>query len=201
MKVRKQENVDAFRERILETAQLIMKEDGIEGLSIRKITQRLDYTPGIIYHYFKNKDAIIEAIVEQGYHEIMTILKKPQPQNETSSIKIANQLRNYMHAMLARSDIFMLLLNSQQSAISSQTDILLPDIRKQRKSIDLLCREIETGIKCGEFVCEHVELRAQTIWCATYGLMARICKEHVDQNMQEQLIEEHIQMIIASLRR
>ena len=199
MKVRKQENIDAFRERILETAETIIQDEGIEKLSIRKITSRLDYTPGIIYHYFKNKEDILNAIIAQGYGEILSILKQNQIMSYKPSEVLGSTLRAYMEAMLKRRDIFLLLMNSKQAMIRAQVDILLPDIRNQRASIDMLCKRIEAGIQIGEFTSMNVERRAQTIWCATFGVMDRICKEGVDDSMQQELIEEHVKMVISSL--
>jgi len=46
---------EEIRNLILTTAQQIVGEDGISGLSIRKITNRIDYSPAIIYYYFKDR--------------------------------------------------------------------------------------------------------------------------------------------------
>ena len=48
-----------------------MKEKGLEKVSIRGITNRMGYLPGIIYHYFNNKDEIIEAILFESYEKIL----------------------------------------------------------------------------------------------------------------------------------
>ena len=50
------------RKAILETAVAIGLEEGFEELSIRKITDRLGYSSGIVYHYFKDKQEILDTI-------------------------------------------------------------------------------------------------------------------------------------------
>lgn len=199
MKVRKQENVDAFKERILETAKAILVEEGIDRLSIRKITQRLEYTPGILYHYFKNKDEIIAEIVKAGYQDILMILRGQELGERCPSMQLKARLKAYMEGMLERREIFMLLMHSEQDIITSQVYLLRQGIRKERASMQMLCEGIEAGIRCGEFACTNVEARAQVIWCATFGVMERICQERVDSTMQELLIEEHLQMVVSSL--
>ena len=53
------------RKAILDTAVAIGLEEGFEELSIRKITDRLGYSSGIVYHYFKDKQEILDTIHTQ----------------------------------------------------------------------------------------------------------------------------------------
>lgn len=51
---------------ILEAAQAILAEQGLEGLSMRSLAERVDYSPAALYKYFANKDEIIAALRKQG---------------------------------------------------------------------------------------------------------------------------------------
>lgn len=50
------------RKAILDASVAICLEDGFEELSIRKITDRLGYSSGIVYHYFEDKQEILDTI-------------------------------------------------------------------------------------------------------------------------------------------
>ena len=52
------------RERILEVAQRLAREDGLEALSMRRIAEQLDVWPMSIYRYFQDKDALLDAIAQ-----------------------------------------------------------------------------------------------------------------------------------------
>mgnify|MGYP001233681046 FL=1 len=54
---------EKLKQQILDTALEIGLQEGFEALSIRKITKKMQYSTGIIYHHFKNKQEIIDAIV------------------------------------------------------------------------------------------------------------------------------------------
>ncbi|GAP13305.1 transcriptional regulator [Longilinea arvoryzae] len=54
------------RQSILETAQAILAEQGIDGLSMRALAEKVDYSPAALYKYFANKDEIIDALRKQG---------------------------------------------------------------------------------------------------------------------------------------
>ncbi|UJH91950.1 TetR/AcrR family transcriptional regulator [Antarcticibacterium sp. 1MA-6-2] len=55
------------KEKILEAAYLIVKEEGWNGLSMRKIADRIEYTAPIIYEYYSNKEAILKALTVKGF--------------------------------------------------------------------------------------------------------------------------------------
>src|SRR5690349_8000996 len=40
-------------------------EEGLQVLSMRKLAQRLDLTPMALYGYFPDKNALLDAVVEQ----------------------------------------------------------------------------------------------------------------------------------------
>src|ERR1044072_9688442 len=56
---------DARREEILRAAGACFREKGLRGASINDICPRLKISPGHLYYYFKSRDAIIEALLDQ----------------------------------------------------------------------------------------------------------------------------------------
>lgn len=46
---------ERMKQEILDTAMEIGIEEGFEALTVRKISDRMDYTTGVIYHHFKDK--------------------------------------------------------------------------------------------------------------------------------------------------
>lgn len=57
----------ALREKILQTAWEIVKRDGWQSLSIRKIADAIDYSVPVIYDHFANKEAILMEFGKQGF--------------------------------------------------------------------------------------------------------------------------------------
>ncbi|MEL6653646.1 MAG: helix-turn-helix domain-containing protein [Bacteroidota bacterium] len=60
--LRKEKN----REAIMEAALEIAREESWEKVTIRKIADRILYTPPIVYEHFKNKDDLLKQLVERG---------------------------------------------------------------------------------------------------------------------------------------
>ncbi|WP_276482924.1 TetR/AcrR family transcriptional regulator [Paraflavitalea pollutisoli] len=64
---RKERTKLKVREDILHAALTIVKTEGVQALSMRKIADSIEYAVPIIYEHFENKDAILIELCRQGY--------------------------------------------------------------------------------------------------------------------------------------
>ncbi len=55
------------RQAILDAARDLFVKQGFEHVSIRKIAERIEYSPAAIYSYFPSKDDIFFALAEEGF--------------------------------------------------------------------------------------------------------------------------------------
>lgn len=72
---RKQREREEMRHLILDAAKAIFIEKGYEQASIRNIAERIEYSPGTIYLYFKDKDEIFHALHEEGFRRFLQQLQ------------------------------------------------------------------------------------------------------------------------------
>lgn len=66
---RKEREKEELRDLILNAAREIFVTHGYEATSIRKIADRIEYSPGIIYHYFKDKNDLLLALHEKAFEQ------------------------------------------------------------------------------------------------------------------------------------
>jgi AcrR family transcriptional regulator len=56
-----------LRSTLLNAANVLLKETGIEGLSLRKLADKVGVSRTAPYHHFKDKNQLLCAIAEQGF--------------------------------------------------------------------------------------------------------------------------------------
>jgi len=78
---RRQRQKEEVRMNILSTAWQIVKEDGWEAVSIRKIADAIEYSVPVIYDHFENKEAILWEFAKEGFRMLS---KKIQQAKEKS---------------------------------------------------------------------------------------------------------------------
>jgi AcrR family transcriptional regulator len=70
IKERQDRERQAVRESILDAARELFVSHGYRNVSIRKIAERIEYSPAAIYSYFPSKDDIFYALAEEGFRRL-----------------------------------------------------------------------------------------------------------------------------------
>lgn len=69
-KERQDRERQAVRASILDAARDLFVNEGYRNVSIRKIAERIEYSPAAIYSYFPSKDDIFFALAEEGFRRL-----------------------------------------------------------------------------------------------------------------------------------
>src|SRR5467141_3867945 len=67
IKERQARDREAVRRAMLAAARDLFVTEGYDNVSIRKVAERIEYSPAAIYGYFPSKDDIFFALAEEGF--------------------------------------------------------------------------------------------------------------------------------------
>jgi len=67
IKERQERDREAVRRAILDAARELFVTEGYRNVSIRKIAEKIEYSPAALYGYFPSKDDIFYALAEEGF--------------------------------------------------------------------------------------------------------------------------------------
>lgn len=70
------EKLQSKKKEILRAARQVFAENSYQGTSIKAIAQKAKIATGTFYLYFTNKEALINMIVEEMFHELLACIKK-----------------------------------------------------------------------------------------------------------------------------
>lgn len=70
IKERHERDREAVRRSILDAARELFVTEGYQNVSIRKIAERIEYSPAALYSYFPSKDDIFFALAEEGFNKL-----------------------------------------------------------------------------------------------------------------------------------
>ncbi len=105
---RKEREKLEMRQLIVKTAMQLFIEKGMDNVSIRAIAEKIEYSPGSIYSYFKDKGEIIHAIHTEGFERLYALQKTLD--GVTNPVdKLAQMGRLYMKFALENRDYYDLM--------------------------------------------------------------------------------------------
>jgi AcrR family transcriptional regulator len=79
LKERHEREREAVARGILDAARELFVTVGYQEVSIRKIAERIEYSPAAIYSYFSSKDDIFFALAEEGFRLLHSFGTTPPP--------------------------------------------------------------------------------------------------------------------------
>ena len=171
------------RKAILDTAVAIGLEEGFEELSIRKITDRLGYSSGIVYHYFKDKQEILDTIHTQTSinlkDAVVSCISEDRSFAENTE-KIFNMLSE---AFAYEPHMFKLIMLNRFSKNNESVKMW----------IDMIKQSVEYGIKSGELrmvdsdIASHILLNSFLVSQMIINEREDIDKESIRQNFNTEL--------------
>jgi len=66
-KQRREREKEALRQDILDAARELFVEEGYDNVSMRRVAEKIEYSPTTIYLYFEDKASLLYAICEETF--------------------------------------------------------------------------------------------------------------------------------------
>lgn len=178
------------RKAILETAVSIGLEEGFEELSIRKITDRLGYSSGIVYHYFKDKQEILDTIHTQTSMSLKEAVESCIREERTFAENTKLVFKMVSEISVHEPEKFKLILLNRYLHNNDAVEMW----------IDMIKYCVELGIKSGELRNVDAEITAY-ILLNSYLVAQMIINEKsgIDKNTVEYVFDTELDIILNGL--
>lgn len=198
---RKEREKAEMREDILNAAREIISHSGADGISIRKIAGMIDYSPAIIYHYFKNKEEIIGILMEENYRRILAALSPLQTSGKSPEERLKESIKSFMMLAVEMGDAYKSIMLNSSPAVLGHTSVLQQGSAYERPAISMVCGVLRELPGWTGSTDAQVELTAQTIWSLAFGLALRVIVEQVDEVQRQRLIDHAADFVLQALRK
>ncbi len=188
-----------IKEEIFNTAKEIVSKQGIENLSIRKIAKNIGYSPGNIYQYYQNKEAIVEDILKEGYIKLIESISIEPEKNLNMLDLIKFKFENYAKAALDIPEIYREIMINSSDNILKYTGIFKN--KKKQKRIQQLELYLDKAVENKEIKDINTQEVSLILWSSIVGIILRsIIEKNKDKEIVLDMIESTIDIVFDGLR-
>lgn len=153
------------RDAIIGAAEDIFAEDGEAGLSMRRIAERIDYSPAALYKYFDSKEALFQEIREGFFERLLNRMQAVACDAKSGPMLCTSCMRAYVETGLEQPAHYKLAFSGVADADHS------PDKETYAFAAAGHLREMITqSIAEGWFRDLDVQVAATSVWAASHGL-------------------------------
>ncbi|KIY23868.1 MULTISPECIES: TetR/AcrR family transcriptional regulator [Mesobacillus] len=110
---------EVTRERIIDEAAALFFEKGYKNTSLETVAKQLEITRPAIYHYFKNKEEIITAIIREVLKKVTAYSEKVLNQNIKPSEKFEQMVIQHL-LLILKNKIFVGIFFEEQKSLPEQ---------------------------------------------------------------------------------
>lgn len=151
------------RGEILEAAKRIFIEEGVAHATMRRIASAVGVSSTALYVYFPDKDAILSALAEEMFAELLAVSEATQQGDMPTLDRIRTGLRTYVMFGLSRPDEYRLIFLNRSRGIK---------VDDAYRSFDILEGYVSELMETGQFRPGSPEATSEAIWACVHGLTA-----------------------------
>jgi AcrR family transcriptional regulator len=116
---RREREREQLRSQIVDAARDLLIEQGLPGLSMRSIAERIEYSPATIYLYFRDKEELLDAVMHAGFdrlHEVVTAELAKAGENATWADQYSAMGRAYARFAVGNPAYFRVMFEMPSTA-------------------------------------------------------------------------------------
>lgn len=185
---------------ILDAARDLFVTDGYNNVSIRKIAERIEYSPAAIYSYFPSKDDIFFALAEEGFRLLFAFTGTAGPEAEGDRLGSIRRgfLRLYEFSKVHPEYFALIFLDRTVPKISKDWG-RFGFIKEMRRQIS---DNIQQAIDAGEFPAGmHPDAIFRVLSTAVLGAaMIRLCNRIGPQEDGDAIAHDVLEAAIRGLQ-
>lgn len=195
-RAREKENL---KQEILDAARTLFVKEGFENVSIRKVADKIDYSPGTIYLYFKDKADIFDSLCEETFARLHRRLAAIAADTGDPLTRLRRAGRSYIDFALENPNHYMVTFVSKYE----RSDNSPPKTADSGTACFGVLREIiQQAVAAGQTRITDVEEISQALWACVHGVATLLISKcefpFIEQN---RLIDSVLDITMEGIRK
>lgn len=198
---RREREKNNLRQEILDAASEMFAKEGYANVSMRKIADKIEYSPTTIYLYFKDKTELLNEICEETFGKLIETVGKIEKKGSDSPIECLQKgMRAYIEFGLRYPNHYEVTFITPIADFLSESGKQFEGSTGQ-KAFDYIVRQVRGSMEAGQIKQGDVAAVSQTIWAAIHGVTSLlICHRDFPFVKKEILIGSVINTTIKGLQ-
>jgi len=163
---RKQREKKEMKRHILDAALKLFVDEGFENVSIRRIADKIEYSPATIYLYFKEKDEIFFTLQGEAFERFYEIQMSVQSIKDPFERLMAHG-ESYVKFAIENPELYdlMFIMKEPVKKINS-----FEQWKTGSKSYDLLRKNVKECVEANLLNNNDVEIVSFALWSFVHGI-------------------------------
>ncbi len=173
VKERREREKSETRDKILDAARELFVTKGYEGVSMRKVAERIEYSPTAIYVHFADKNELFHELCRQDFARLQEVVANAEMPSDP--IERLRQIgRNYIEFGIRYPNHYVFMFMTPHPAHEPDEEDREIMGNPEVDAYAFLKWAVQQAIDAGRFREElnDAELVSQTLWASVHGVIS-----------------------------
>src|SRR5437763_8951276 len=153
-----------LRAETLSAARELIRDEGYQGLTIRKLAQRMECSPMALYSYFADKQALLTALALEGFEKVAKRFNSTAHRDPLTAVR--RILLDYIAYAEENPNEYRILFLSVETL--GELKLSREDLQERNPAFGALFKRVETCIKSGVLQGDAFAV-STVLWTAAHG--------------------------------
>jgi AcrR family transcriptional regulator len=193
----KQRQKEATKRNIMEAAFRIIKEEGWQALSMRRIANVIEYTAPVIYEYFSGKEGLLLAFAKKGFNMLAAEIQRARDAHLLPAEKLKAMWLAYWNFAVTEKELYQVMFGVEMISCEPQQTFLEAD-----KGYQLFaCIIAELIGDHSASPADELSRKFYTFWSVIHGLVSiNMVRKQNSDVLNTQILNDAIDAIIGSMQ-
>lgn len=205
-KERRERDKLEIRDKILDAARELFVQHGYEGVSMRKVAEKIEYSPTTIYLHFADKESLFHELCHRDFAHLARVFQEGAKQRTTQ----ADPVQRLLQAGLGYVQFGAQYPNHYKLMFMTPHPQPRPgDWDKERKgnpeldAYAFLKLGVQHAVDAGVFRegLNDVELLSQTLWAAVHGVISLEIAKSNDHWVEWRPLKKRAELMLDAVMR
>lgn len=180
----------------------MLLKDGYEKFSMRRLADKIEYSPTTIYLYFKNKADLVFNVIEYAFSKFVEKFEEIDRQDNNNPYEnLRKGLKAYIKTALEYPQLYKIMLVIDHNIKKEECTVLQQGTMNER-AFSFLQNTINECVKQKKFTEEDIVIFSQTFWAAIHGLASLlITQPEFPWLPEDKLIDNLINTLMKTLEK
>jgi AcrR family transcriptional regulator len=193
-----------LRQQILDAARELLVKDGYEKLSMRRVAERIDYSPTAIYLHFKDKQELVFSLCQETFGKLVHELDTLPDEFADPLVRLRKGMERYVAFGLKHPDHYVPAFSvpPPEDLDPKRKEAMTNPSSNGMRALGCMRDCIAEGVKAKKLRKVDPDLAARAAWAGLHGITSLlIAHRDFPWGDPQAVIDLTIDTLIAGLRR
>ena len=185
------------RDKILDAARELFVTEGYEGVSMRRVAEKIEYSPTAIYVHFTDKNELFHELCRQDFARLQAVMQSAEmPADPIERLRQIGRSYIQFGVRFPNHYVFMFMTPHLPQEPDEEDREIMGNPEKDAYA--MLKAAVQEAINAGCFRNEvqDAELVSQTLWASVHGVISLNIAKWKDPWVEWRPLEDRAEMML-----